>query len=116
MFNNKLFNLFVFCFLPLVTACGGGSSSSGGEPDNDVSFCIVVSDEVNFLGVTERTYLNNCGFAVNIGIGLVSISRIEVLGVNESITTIVRGGFIACRPPSMPFDADDSGARDFRCA
>lgn len=101
----------------LLASCGGGGSSSGSSAqDNNVTSCVPTSDAPNSTGILTRTYTNACGFPVNLGIGITSITRIEPLNNNQSTTAAVVGqGHIACRAPSMPFDADESALRDFRC-
>jgi hypothetical protein len=102
-------------FTVFLSACDGGKSKSGGSQEKNVTSCIVIEEQENNLGLTEKVYRNTCSFAVNFGYGLVSVSTITILEQDAIYTSVLPGGYIACRPPSQPYDRDDTAARDFAC-
>lgn len=98
-----------------ISACGGGSSDSGGV-QNNVTSCITTETRTNSIGLIETTFTNTCDFTVILGRGVASIGAIVTLVPGGTDTTLLAGGFIACRPPSQPFDRDESVGRDFACS
>ena len=115
--NNLITKFSLITILSLITsACGGGGSTDSGGVQSDVTGCITTESVVSSLGLSQTIFTNSCDFAVTLGRGLTSVSTIVTLepGATNSEFTPV-GGFIACRPPSQPFDQDDSTLRDFAC-
>lgn len=98
----------------VISACGGGSSNSGGV-QNNVTSCITTETRTNSIGLIETTLTNTCDFTVTLGRGVTSIGTIVTLEPGATDTTLLVGGFIACRPPSQPIDRDESVSRDFAC-
>ena len=111
---TKIKTLLVATVSIYISACGGGGSDSGGA-QNNVTSCITTETRTNSLDLTETTLTNTCDFTVTLGRGVVSIGTIVNLEPGESDTTILVGDFIACRPPSQPFDRDDTTGTNFAC-
>lgn len=117
MYQKIVFATAVTVLTLFLASCGGGSSSSGAAQNNDVTFCVIATDMTSSNNLLRRTYTNTCGFAVNVGFGIITIDSVEMLGIDESFTGLAIGtGHIACRAPSLPFDADSSvSGRDYQC-
>ena len=104
----------------VLSGCGGGGSSSGGgsaQMQNDVTSCIrqETMTSVDFFGNTieDITFTNTCDFNVNLALATVvglSSDGLLTLAPNESFTrrSLFVGEIIACRPPSVAMDTDDS--------
>ncbi len=114
-------------FLTMLTACGGGSKSGAGSGKSveDVNFCIDYRvEESSFGGSFSHDLTNTCDFDVNIGLlgfglstGMIPAGRTVSLA-GFAIYADSPIAFIACRPPSVPIEAnegDSSMDQDLIC-
>jgi len=112
--------ILVFLSVLYLTACGGGSSSSG--QSNVVSYCIGVTTETRAFvdkDITEQIFTNNCDFTVNLTTVVAIVAEPPVaLAPNQEKRTIFTSttNFIACRPPSIGIDSDDGTGVSLRCS
>jgi len=111
-------------------ACGG-SSSSGVEPIEiiDLTFCVseivdvrVIRNDLLENDITFRDYswTNGCEVDVNLAYGFLTAGSIEVvpLARGETFTesTSSTYSYVACRPPSIGIDSDDSVGLQLGCS
>ena len=106
-----------------IFGCGGGSSESGGgQAEKNVTSCMILETIASSLpGSLEQVkYTNSCSFPVNFASGFTAIlpENIVTLSPNQSVnrfTSLIKG-YIACRPPSVPFDTDDGIGLALSCS
>jgi len=103
--NSKTF--LIATLLSLITACGGGSSGSGGN--KKVSDCFEFVRTENFNGV----YRNVCPFAVNVRS---AGSNNNVISFSANTTKRISSFLLVpgvCRAPSEPIEVTTEG---FKCS
>lgn len=105
--NSKAF--FILTLLSLITACGGGSSNSGGN--KKVRDCL---ERINGSAIPLRSTLRNiCPFAINAK-SAIGDERVFNFPANTTLTIntllFVPG---VCRAPSVPIEVTTEG---FKCS
>jgi len=102
--------LFIALFLSLITACGGGSSNSGGN--KKVSDCL---ERISGSAIPLNSTLKNiCPFAINIR-SAISNSAVFNFPANttRSLNTLIVSPGV-CRAPSEPIEV--TLTEGFKCS
>ncbi|RBP51131.1 hypothetical protein DFR28_102550 [Arenicella xantha] len=97
--------------------------------DNNVSHCVIETTKRTQIALTdtsytkiEYTWINNCGFTVNLSTAFLTSSTIETISLasNEThsdSTIAIPIKFVACRPPSTGIDvAPEEALLQFGCS